>query len=587
MRKIASAVFAIFALAGSLLADAPQWQFAPPHLGGAIVGGGWMAQRTLGVVNASPEFTFPLQLVYLSVNTQRGMFGDQWFCPQLESYLLPRGKGQLLWRTPGGGLVLLTVSRVKDFMFADQDQQWQAKVVGIETQIWNTDRWSYVYRNGKLMSLTSPTGRVLEFGYKDAGVNQMVLRDLQGGGTRLLFQADYDSDHRVTALSVCGLVSRFGYEAARGGRLVAWQRTGASRPDVFAYGKMGELASIQPAAGDAVTFTTQFFSPANPNATQQDTAEEAKKPANYRLMDDGTYRYNYIANTISIASRTGVTESYDFNRQRGIATSTDPTGQHTQNLYYRAPGQKYNGKLRRVERDGVVLVENHYDKATGNLIDSTDKDGITTYFEYAPGWNKPVRIYRGNDKKKTLVAAFTYDGFGRVTAQTDELGRTAKISYNAKNEIESVTDASGNSVVLSHDGFGRVTGSYVADASGKPSKGQKVDYGDDGRVRSRTAPDGQVTEYAYDAAGNVSEVKQNGIMVTKYDRNEQGWPVAVTDALGRVTKFDYDAHGSLLAEHQPNGSTTKYQVPIRRTNAPRRSTGRATASPLLTINWAG
>jgi hypothetical protein len=52
-------------------------------------------EYSLGQINASPEFSFPLQLIYRNNREQAGMFGSQWWCPQLESTVLPRGPGVL------------------------------------------------------------------------------------------------------------------------------------------------------------------------------------------------------------------------------------------------------------------------------------------------------------------------------------------------------------------------------------------------------------------------------------------------------------------------------------------------------------
>ena len=78
------------------LKRAAPWTFSPPTAGRALQTGGWTVDYPLGTVNASPEFNFPLQLVYLTTRSQEGLFGSGWFCPQLESSILPVGKGVLL-----------------------------------------------------------------------------------------------------------------------------------------------------------------------------------------------------------------------------------------------------------------------------------------------------------------------------------------------------------------------------------------------------------------------------------------------------------------------------------------------------------
>jgi hypothetical protein len=81
------------------------WAFAPSKVGRALHEGGWTVEYALGQISASPEFSFPLQLIYRNNREQAGMFGSQWWCPQLESTVLPRGRGVLVWTMPSGGMV--------------------------------------------------------------------------------------------------------------------------------------------------------------------------------------------------------------------------------------------------------------------------------------------------------------------------------------------------------------------------------------------------------------------------------------------------------------------------------------------------
>lgn len=62
-------------------ARAVEWEFKPPQVGLALAvqnpnGTNWMVQRRLGTVPGGVEFTFPLQLCYSSVRTERGLFAD-------------------------------------------------------------------------------------------------------------------------------------------------------------------------------------------------------------------------------------------------------------------------------------------------------------------------------------------------------------------------------------------------------------------------------------------------------------------------------------------------------------------------------
>ena len=94
-----------------------------------------------------------------------------------------------------------------------------------------------------------------------------------------------------------------------------------------------------------------------------------------------------------------------------------------------------------VEENGVAVASYVYSKETGNLIQSRDKEGVITFYEYAqppagvpagPQYAKPVRIYQGTRKARKLVATMQYDQAGHVIQQTDAAGKTVRFSYDAK-----------------------------------------------------------------------------------------------------------------------------------------------------------
>ena len=134
-----SKLFVLLALASfanaQLNAAAPDWTFHPQKVGQALVGGGWSVEYPLGEINASPEFSFPIQLVYVSTRESDGLFGSQWVSPQLESSLVPKGAGFLLWTTCSGGQVALRSQGDRQDSFVSFDGQWRANRTGARYEI--------------------------------------------------------------------------------------------------------------------------------------------------------------------------------------------------------------------------------------------------------------------------------------------------------------------------------------------------------------------------------------------------------------------------------------------------------------------
>jgi YD repeat-containing protein len=212
--------------------------------------------------------------------------------------------------------------------------------------------------------------------------------------------------------------------------------------------------------------------------------------------------------------------------------------------------------------NGDVVADYQYSKETGSLIESKDKEGLLTFYEYAqaprglessPQYAKPVRIYRGTRKLAKLVATLQYDSVGNLIQQTDDKGKTTRFSYDGSGDLIAVVDPAGARTVITCDPFGRRT------AIAKGSQQEGAAYDDNGHIKSRQMPDGQLAEFTYDAQGRLQAVKQNGVNVVQYLRDSTGEVIGETDALGRGTRLDRDGFGHVIAVAQPNGSTTRYE----------------------------
>lgn len=591
IRRLVCAAVAILLLCApgfAARAAAPDWQFAPRRLGRALVEEGWAVDRTLTVVDASAEFRFPLQLVWHNDRTQRGLLGAQWFCPQLESTLLPRGQGVLAWTTPGGGVIGLLAEGGSHVNFRSEGGEWFARLAGDTATIESippggaaADRWQYIYKDARLRRITAPSGRFLQFDYKRNDLVAVSLREPGGQSLRALITLDRDREDRLSALAVNGKVFTFAFERGRDGRLAGFSAAPAGRPgpagsgDKFNYDANGVLTSIVPASGEPLKFSVVSVPPRDEYGKRKKSdPAAAKTPGGWWLADDGTFKYAYgqsklglDGSSITVTDQAGNKQSFEWNEKRGVETIKS-AGQERVTYYYRAPGQRYDGKLRRIEANGRIVVDNRYDKTTGLLAESRDGTGGVTTPEYALGSGGtlasktqrdlaaralPVRITRTIAGKKEVVASVKYDAFGRVVEKTDALGQTTRVAYNARHEIESITEPGGTPSKIARDAFGRP--SEVASGELR----QDIAYDEMGRVRGETKPDGQKIAYDYDARGLLERIKQNGVAVTTYERDEKGEVTAQLDALKRRTRFERDARGNLLAEHQPNGTVTRYE----------------------------
>ena len=129
------------------------------------------------------------------------------------------------------------------------------------------------------------------------------------------------------------------------------------------------------------------------------------------------------------------------------------------------------------------------------------------------------------DSGTALTTAYTYDGMGRLTAETDARGNTTAYTYDVRGRVTAVTSPDGSVTTYAYDAAnnrttvtapGREAVVYVYDAAGRQigtqyASGERLSeafYDEHGRLTAETAGDAaawRATYYAYDARGRVLE----------------------------------------------------------------------------------
>jgi YD repeat-containing protein len=567
--------FALMACGARLDATPATWGFSPPSVGRALFSGGWMVEYPLGEVDASPEFRFPLQLVYLSNRTREGLFGNQWFCPQLESSVVPVGRGSLLWTMPSGQQMVFQQDGENKTEYISPDRTWRAKVLASKQQLTSANGWEYQYSKGKLESVLSPSHRILEFEWLNNYLTGIQIRDFTSNSRRVIFLGQYGDDKRLASFKLDGQIHKFAYvKEGTQEHLSAWGPPVGEAVKFLYLPGCGVLAMV--GTGDTEdpsrieTFKTEFVNPSS-KGPQANEIMAKKQAANYWLVQDriGSYAYGRLGKggsqwnpaEISLTSRTGLAQKASYAEQRGIVT-TQQDGKELKSYYYRAPGQKYDGKLRRTEVDGQMKEEYRYDRKTGLLTETIDDTGKITFFDYDPdpraahrmnGEPQPVRVRRGSRKSAETIAEYAYAADGKLIAEKDGHGNLTRYAYNARGELASVTNPAGDTVSYTYNEFGK------CDSMTRAGHTEHVAYDECGRLKDSVAADGTKTEMIYDAAGQLVRVKRNGKVAKELVRDEFHRVVGEKDALNRLSRVERDGHGNLLAQYAPNGSVTRYE----------------------------
>ena len=318
----------------------------------------------------------------------------------------------------------------------------------------------------------------------------------------------------------------------------------------------------------------------------------------------------------TIRDHTGRQVGYFYNGRGALATVTDPLGRQTHYTYVQG---RYAPLLATVKDNWDRLVTEVTYEASDRVRSYTE-NGETWTFTYVYQGN-PLRTAKADSQGNTWVFTFLpsglitdreppagsgggtvhtdYNADGSVRLRIDEVGVKTYFTYDTQANVLSRTDDYQGSLAVRWDytydpAFaGRITSitprnpvtgqvdphwqarRYDYNQAGSPVPGSlhhiysvRVDgatvdteatyaYDDRGRLASSTGADGVVTQYLYDAAGNLASVSlppNNDLGIgpsITFGYDALGRTVSVTNAMGSQTTYTLDAIGCLLTATLP------------------------------------
>ena len=212
-------------------------------------------------------------------------------------------------------------------------------------------------------------------------------------------------------------------------------------------------------------------------------------------------------------------------------------------------------------RDNIGRTVGYTYDASGRLWKVTDVQGGVTEYTY-DGAHRMLTI---KDPRGIVYLTNEYDANGRAFKQTQADGTTYQFDYTldgaGKITQTDVTDPRGNvrRVTFNASGY-PLTDTY---AVGKPEQ-QAVTYerqAGTNKVLSETDPLGRKTVYAYDSAGQLTDVTRfaetASAATTHLTYDARFYQLAsVTDPLGHTKTFAYDDRGNLTSAANHLGHET-------------------------------
>ena len=172
----------------------------------------------------------------------------------------------------------------------------------------------------------------------------------------------------------------------------------------------------------------------------------------------------------------------------------------------------------------------------------------TTSYDYDNLGRRIAYSINGNEQSRT-----TFDGFGRVTTQTDANGNVTRTEYHDNGRRVDTIDALGRRTSVTYDAFGREL--TITDANGQTTT---MSYDDRARRTTVTTPTGAqvITEKRPDGLVSLKIDAENSR--TQYVYNKDGNLVREVDAESNTTRHSYTDDQLLHETTDANGNQVRY-----------------------------
>jgi RHS repeat-associated protein len=316
-----------------------------------------------------------------------------------------------------------------------------------------------------------------------------------------------------------------------------------------------------------------------------------------------TYGYDTSDRLNSITDQDGNTTSIDYGTDGRVSQVTDPRSETT--TYSWDSGTQTETIT---DPRGKVWIDVY---SGGALVDTSDPvTGDVTARTYDGSANvSSVTDTAAGSSNSYSTAIYLYDTNGNITEEDDPgpSGYTIKNwTYNGLNEPTSYTDGRSprRTTRFEYDSAGNLTcvllatvpsGTTTCAAAAQQYKSTYAYYSGTGQLHTATDPNGNTTTYAYDTAGDLTDVTgpptdaapsgsevtmtydSGGRMLTRvdprgnvtgatpadftwtYGYNDANQPTSVEDPLGDTVSYGYDDAGYRTSTTDADGNATRYE----------------------------
>lgn len=418
----------------------------------------------------------------------------------------------------------------------------------------------------RLVRTIDPMGAAVDYTYDNAGLVQRIDNHVDLPTTFTYDDMGRETSHQIGSRTIAAST----YDGA-GNELTS--ADGVGRTTTHTSYPDGKVHTTRNPAGGVTTYT---YTPDGLVATETDprgkTTHRSYWPTGrLRSVTDPlghttSYAYDAAGRLTRTTFPDGTSQERQYNAMGRLTRQIDAEGDATTVEYDDAgrPVAVIDGENRRtgvtldaagrtleiIAPDGPVSRRTY--SAAGLVASDTTAQGVTTTY----GYDAAGRRISTTDEL-SHVWSTTYDVLGRVLTQRNPRQQgtgpaTVTNVHNGFGDLESTTDALGNTVSFGYDHAGQRT--TVTDPRGKT---WRVIYDVLGGVHQEIDPLNRVRTSTYDNAGLLRTTQDARGTTVEHDYDDAGRLTSMTDQTGAGTvQYTYDALGRRASMTDATGLTT-------------------------------
>ena len=362
------------------------------------------------------------------------------------------------------------------------------------------------YRVGDIYRITNALGHQATF--HEYSANGYPERITDANGVEILL--GYDTRNRLTSQSVNGAVTTHQYDE-NGNRSQSQLPNGVTVN--YEYDAAHRLVGIEDSSGNSIEYELD---------AEGNLLFERIRDTNGTLTYVREQIMDALSRVMQVKDGYGNISQYTYDKNDNLTSVTDARQNVTSHNYDRHDNQV----LTTDALSGEVDVA--YD-GQQRIISVTDQNGNETTYTYN-GLGQLVEL----DSPDTGVTTYTYDAQGNRSSATDARGITVQYQYDALNRLTTVTYPASTTENVTYVYDDTTQGSYQL---GRLSR---IDF-NSGSIRYYYDAHGQITQevhalsgvnyttsYAYDAAGQLTDMTYPSGLAVHYDYNAAGQVELVT-----------------------------------------------------------